>query len=48
MPASIRYKEIYDVTLHNLKPATIMDDDLLPAQDLLDLQVLWYLFPVLS
>ena len=44
MPASIRYKEIYDVTLHNLKPATIMDDDLLPAQDLLDLQVLWYLF----
>ncbi|DAC22927.1 MAG TPA: hypothetical protein HA345_04650, partial [Candidatus Thalassarchaeaceae archaeon] len=44
MPASVRYKEIYDETLHNLKPATIMDDDLLPAQDLLDLQVLWYLF----
>ena len=43
-PASERYKELYDATLHNLKPATIMDDDLLDPQDLLDLQVLWYLF----
>ncbi|MBI31807.1 MAG: hypothetical protein CMB72_04365 [Euryarchaeota archaeon] len=44
MPASVRYKELYDATLHNLKPATIMDDELLSPQDLLDLQVLWYLF----
>ena len=43
-PASERYKELYDATLHNLKPATIMDDELLSPQDLLDLQVLWYLF----
>ena len=28
-PASERYKELYDATLHNLKPATIMDDELL-------------------
>ena len=39
-PSSSRYKELYDETLHNLKPATIMDDDLLPAADFLDLQVL--------
>ncbi len=44
LPASQRYKELYDATLHNLKPATIMDDELLSPQDLLDLQVLWYLF----
>ncbi|MED5496790.1 MAG: hypothetical protein VX872_04410, partial [Candidatus Thermoplasmatota archaeon] len=43
-PSSARYKELYDNTLHNLKPATIMDDDLLPPQDFLDLQVLWYLY----
>lgn len=43
-PSSARYKEIYDDTLHNLKPATIMDDDLLPPADFLDLQVLWYLY----
>ena len=43
-PSSDRYKELYDATLHNLKPATIMDDDLLPPQDFLDLQVLWYLY----
>lgn len=43
-PSSARYKELYDETLHNLKPATIMDDDLLPADDFLDLQVLWYLY----
>jgi len=43
-PASSKYKELYDNTLHNLKPDTIMDDDLLPPQDFLDLQVLWYLF----
>ena len=43
-PSSARYKELYDATLHNLKPATIMDDDLLPPQDFLDLQVLWYLY----
>lgn len=44
LPASQRYKELYDATLHNLKPATIMNDELLSPQDLLDLQVLWYLF----
>ncbi|MEL0100928.1 MAG: hypothetical protein VW862_04440, partial [Euryarchaeota archaeon] len=43
-PSSSKYKELYDATLHNLKPATIMDDDLLPPQDFLDLQVLWYLY----
>ncbi len=43
-PSSDRYKELYDATLHNLKPATIMNDDLLPPQDFLDLQVLWYLY----
>ena len=32
------------MTRHNLKPATIMDDDLLAPQDFLDLQVLWYLY----
>ncbi|MED6297639.1 MAG: hypothetical protein VX828_05015, partial [Candidatus Thermoplasmatota archaeon] len=32
------------MTLHNLKPATIMDDTLLEPQDFLDLQVLWYLY----
>ncbi|MGB1588243.1 MAG: hypothetical protein ACPHJD_05455, partial [Poseidonia sp.] len=43
-PSSARYKELYDMTLHNLKPATIMDDELLAPQDFLDLQVLWYLY----
>ena len=43
-PSSSKYKELYDATLHNLKPDTIMDDDLLPPQDFLDLQVLWYLY----
>jgi alpha-amylase/alpha-mannosidase (GH57 family) len=42
--SSQRYSEIYGLTKHNLKPATIMDDTLLPAQDFLDLQVLWYLY----
>lgn len=42
--SSARYSELYDATMHNLKPATIMDDDLLPPQDFLDLQVLWYLY----
>ena len=32
------------MTLHNLKPDTIMDDELLAPQDFLDLQVLWYLY----
>ncbi len=43
-PSSERYSELYDMTLHNLKPATIMDDTLLGPQDFLDLQVLWYLY----
>ena len=43
-PAASRYSEIYGMTLHNLKPATIMNDALLSPQDFLDLQVLWYLF----
>lgn len=43
-PSSARYSEIYGMTRHNLKPATIMDDDLLAAPDFLDLQVLWYLY----
>lgn len=43
-PSSARYKELYDMTLHNLKPDTIMDDELLAPQDFLDLQVLWYLY----
>ena len=43
-PSSARYSELYDMTLHNLKPATIMDDTLLSPQDYLDLQVLWYLY----
>ena len=43
-PASSAYKSLHSRTLHNLKPATIMDDELLPPQDLLDLQVLWHLF----
>ena len=43
-PSSVRYSELYDMTLHNLKPATIMDDTLLEPQDFLDLQVLWYLY----
>ena len=43
-PAASRYSEIYGMTMHNLKPATIMADELLSAQDFLDLQVLWYLF----
>jgi alpha-amylase/alpha-mannosidase (GH57 family) len=43
-PAASRYSELYGMTMHNLKPATIMADELLSAQDFLDLQVLWYLF----
>ena len=43
-PSSERYSQLYDMTLHNLKPATIMDDTLLEPQDFLDLQVLWYLY----
>ncbi|CAI8245825.1 MAG: Uncharacterised protein [Methanobacteriota archaeon] len=43
-PSSSRYSELYDMTLHNLKPNTIMDDDLLSPQEFLDLQVLWYLY----
>ena len=43
-PSSARYSQLYDMTLHNLKPKTIMDDDLLDPQDFLDLQVLWYLY----
>ena len=43
-PSSSRYSELYDMTLHNLKPATIMDDELLAPQEYLDLQVLWYLY----
>ena len=43
-PSSQRYSQLYDMTMHNLKPATIMDDTLLSAQDFLDLQVLWYLY----
>ena len=43
-PSSARYAEIYGMTRHNLKPATIMDDTLLSPQNLLDLQVLWYLY----
>ena len=43
-PAASRYSEIYDMTMHNLKPATIMADELLAPQEYLDLQVLWYLF----
>jgi len=43
-PASVRYAELHAKTRHDLKPATIMDDELLTPQELLDLQVLWYLF----
>ena len=43
-PSSSRYSELYDKTLHNLKPNTIMDDELLSPQEFLDLQVLWYLY----
>ena len=43
-PSSQRYSELYGMTMHNLKPATIMDDTLLDPQDFLDLQVLWYLY----
>ena len=43
-PSSGRYSELHDRTMHNLKPATIMDDTLLPPQEFLDLQVLWYLY----
>ena len=42
--ASKRYKYLWDKTLHNLKPDTIMNDQLLPPQEFLDLQVLWFLF----
>ena len=44
MPSSEMYSYLHAKTKHNLKPATIMDDDLLPAQEFLDLQVLWYLY----
>ena len=43
-PSSSRYSDLYDMTLHNLKPATIMNDELLSPSDFLDLQVLWYLY----
>ena len=43
-PSSQRYSELHGMTMHNLKPATIMDDTLLDPQDFLDLQVLWYLY----
>ena len=43
-PSSQRYAQIYGMTLHNLKPATIMNDVLLEPQAFLDLQVLWYLY----
>ena len=43
-PASETYSDLYSRTRHNLKPATIMDDDLLSPQDLLDLVVLYHLF----
>ena len=43
-PSSGRYSELHGRTMHNLKPATIMDDALLPPQEFLDLQVLWYLY----
>ena len=42
--ASKRYKYLWEKTLHNLKPETIMNDQLLPPQEFLDLQVLWFLF----
>ena len=42
-PSSEMYSYLHK-TLHNLKPATIMDDELLPPQEFLDLQVLWYLY----
>ena len=42
--ASKRYKYLWEKTLHNLKPETILNDQLLPPQEFLDLQVLWYLF----
>jgi alpha-amylase/alpha-mannosidase (GH57 family) len=42
--SSQRYSEIYGMTRHNLKPATIMDDELLDPQEYLDLQVLWVLY----
>ena len=43
-PSSRKYSQLYDITKHNLKPDTIMDDTLLSPQDFLDLQVLWYLY----
>ncbi|MEC7681141.1 MAG: hypothetical protein VYA23_00260, partial [Candidatus Thermoplasmatota archaeon] len=43
-PSSRKYSQLYDMTKHNLKPDTIMDDTLLSPQDFLDLQVLWYLY----
>lgn len=42
--SSKRYSYLFDNTRHNLKPDSIMDDDLLPPQEFLDLQVLWYLY----
>ena len=42
--AGKRYKYLWDKTLHNLKPETILNDQLLPPQEFLDLQVLWFLF----
>ena len=44
LESSKRYKYLWDKTLHNLKPDTIMNDQLLPPQEFLDLQVLWFLF----
>ncbi|RJU88909.1 MAG: hypothetical protein DWC02_00940 [Candidatus Poseidoniales archaeon] len=44
MASSEMYSYLHGKTKHNLKPATIMDDDLLPPQEFLDLQVLWYLY----
>ncbi len=43
-PSSEMYSYLHGKTLHNLKPDTIMDDELLPPQEFLDLQVLWYLY----
>ena len=44
LESSKRYKYLWDKTLHNLKPDTIMNDQLLPPQEFLDLQVLWFLY----
>lgn len=44
LPASRYYHYLYNKTKHNLKPDTIMDDTLLPKNELLDLEVCWFLF----